>query len=115
MHEQQQHDSTQQQQQAEQQPPPPPQPTLRQLSAQDCVDVVNQLGAIARSRSTSSSSVGGSGSTANPFAEDQALQHSLALVSRAAALRLACGKLELLKQALLTKLSRGGGVLGCQH
>lgn len=54
----------------------PAQMQLRQLSARDCVGVVDQLGAIARSQHSSSS-----GSSTNPFVEDQALQQSLALVS----------------------------------
>jgi hypothetical protein len=70
----------QQQQQPQQQQPgevkagQPAQMQLLQFSARDCVGVVNQLGAITRSQQSS-------GSSTNPFVEDQALQHSLALVS----------------------------------
>jgi hypothetical protein len=57
----------------------PAQMQLLQLSAHDCVGVVNQLGAIGRSQQISS------GSSTNPFVEDQALQQSLALVSEGVA------------------------------
>lgn len=67
----------------------PAQVQLLPLSAQDCVAVVNQLGVIVRSQYSSSAS------SANPFVEDQALQHSLALVGllsvHSATLQAACG------------------------